>query len=284
MRNPAPAAGRAPGAAPAIRWSSDGKSLYWLTDRDSDFFYLAKYDLATGTETRLTEKKPWDVELLSVADDDSAAVVVLNEDGYSRLLVIDPRTGQELPTPRLAKGIISTVRFRRKSREFAFEWSCFRSPSGLYSHDLATGQSTEWIKPDAPDAEATSTSEHVLFHYPSFDGRQIPAFIRRPGPRFPGRRPVLIMIHGGPASQYTPGCSLMENYLLGELGLALVMPNIRGSTGYGHAFERLDDGRRRPDAVKDLGALLDWISSQPDLDASRVAVSGGSHGGYLAWR
>ena len=91
-----------------------------------------------------------------------------------------------------------------------------------------------------------------------------------------------MLIHGGPAAQYSPGFSLLENFLLGELGLALVMPNIRGSTGYGNSFERLDNGCHRPDAVRDLGALLDWIRAQPDLDASRVAVSGGSHGGYLA--
>ena len=92
------------------------------------------------------------------------------------------------------------------------------------------------------------------------------------------------MIHGGPASQYTPGCSLMENYLLGELGLALVMPNIRGSTGYGRAFERLDDGRRRPDAVKDLAALLDWISSQPDLDPRGSPSRAARTAGTLLWR
>ena len=104
-----------------------------------------------------------------------------------------------------------------------------------------------------------------------------------PGPGFEGPRPVLIMIHGGPAVHYSPGFSLLENYLLGELGIALVMPNASVVlTGYGRSYERLDDGRRRPDAVRDLVVLLDWIAKQPDLDASRVAVSGGSHGGYLA--
>ena len=265
-----------------IKWSADGGSLYWLTDRDSDFFYLAKYDLATGTETRLMDKVPWGVDRFTLADDDAAAVLVLNEDGRSRLLVVDPRTGEELFAPRLADGIISSVRFRRESHEFAFEWSCAQSPPGIYSYDLASGRSTEWIKPHAVDPRANSLPGHVLVRYPSFDGRLIPAFIRRPDPSFAGPRPVLVMIHGGPAAQYSPGFSLLENYLLGELGIALVMPNIRGSTGYGRSFERLDDGRRRPDAVRDLGALLDWISKQPDLDASRVAVSGGSHGGYLA--
>jgi dipeptidyl aminopeptidase/acylaminoacyl peptidase len=269
-------------ARSVIKWSADGGSLYWLTDGGSEFFYLAKYDLATGTETRLMQKIPWDVDRFSLADDNGAAVLVLNENGRNRLLVVDPWTGQELPAPRLAQGVISSVTFRRGSHEFAFEWSCAQSPPGIYSYDLASGQTSEWVRPDPVDGKSNSLPSHAPFRYPSFDGRLIPAYIRRPDPSFAAPRPVLVMIHGGPAAQYSPGFSLLENYLLGELGIALVMPNIRGSTGYGRSYERLDDGPRRPDAVRDLGALLDWISNQPDLDASRVAVSGGSHGGYLA--
>ncbi len=265
-----------------VQWSADGGSLYWLTDRDSEFLYLAKYDLATGTETKLTGKTPWGAELFTLTDDATLAALVMNEDGRTRLLIVDLATGQERPAPRLAEGKISAVMFRRGSHEFAFDWSCAQSPPGVYSYDLATGLSTEWIKPEPVDQVSNSLASHVLFRYPSFDGRSIPAFIRRPGPRFKGRRPVLVLIHGGPAAHYSPGFSLLENYLLGELGIALVMPNVRGSTGYGRSYERLDDGRLRPDAVKDLGSLLDWISTQPDLDASRVAVFGGSHGGYLA--
>jgi dipeptidyl aminopeptidase/acylaminoacyl peptidase len=265
-----------------VRWSPDGHSLYWLTDRDSEFLYLAKFDLATATETRVTEKIRWGIDLFSLSDDGSAAVLIVNEDGRSRLLVIDPRTGRELPAPRIAEGIISSAMFQRGTLEFAFEWSCAQSPPGVYACDLATGRTTEWIRPDPVDPVASAQPSHVLFRYPSFDGRLIPAYVRRPDPKFRGPRPVLVLIHGGPAAHYSPGFSLLENYLLGELGLVLVMPNIRGSTGYGNNFERLDNGRLRPDAVRDLGALLDWISTQPDWDASRVAVSGGSHGGYLA--
>ncbi len=209
----------------------------------------------------------------------------MNEDGRTRLHVIDPRTGREILVPPIADGHIGSVIFRRGSNEFAFEWSCAQSPSGIYSYDLATGRQSEWVRPAPVDPEASEQSDHVLIRYRSFDGRLIPAYVRRPGKKFAGRRPVLVLIHGGPAAHHSPGFSLLENFLLGELGVALVMPNIRGSTGYGNTFERLDNGRHRPDAVRDLGALLDWISTQPDLDSSRVAVSGGSHGGYPSrWR
>jgi dipeptidyl aminopeptidase/acylaminoacyl peptidase len=124
--------------------------------------------------------------------------------------------------------------------------------------------------------------DHKLIHYPTFDGRLIPAFVRWPSARFEGRRPVLVVLHGGPIDQYRPTFSPLENALLGELGIVLVMPNVRGSWGYGRAYEELDDGRGREGAVRDVGALLDWIAAQPDLDAARVAVSGGSYGGFLA--
>ena len=123
-----------------MRWSADGGSLYWLTDRDSDFFYLAKYDLGTAAETKLTKDVPGDVERFTLADDGTVAVLVVNEDGRSRLLVIDPRTGRHLPAPRFAEGFIGSVMFRRDSHEFAFEWSCAQSPPGIYSYDLATGR------------------------------------------------------------------------------------------------------------------------------------------------
>ena len=172
-----------------VRWSPDGGSLYWLTDRGSDFLYLAKYDLASRTESRLWNKLPWDIEVFSLADDGTAAALVVNEDGRSRLHLIDPRTGREIHIPPIADGHIGSVIFRRMSTEFAFEWSCTQSPPGIYAYDLATGRETEWIRPAPVDPHASERPDHVLFRYRSFDGRQIPAFIRRPGPMFPGRRP-----------------------------------------------------------------------------------------------
>ena len=121
-----------------------------------------------------------------------------------------------------------------------------------------------------------------MIRYPSFDGRLIPAFVKYPGPEFPGPHPVLIVIHGGPNAQYRPRYSLLENILTSEFGITLIMPNVRGSTGYGQHYTDLDNGRQREDAVRDIGSLLDWIATQPNLDVTRVAVSGGSYGGYMA--
>jgi len=117
----------------------------------------------------------------------------------------------------------------------------------------------------------------------SFDGRRISGFLYRPPARFPGRRPVLIVIHGGPESQFQPAFIGRWNYYPSEMGVALVYPNVRGSAGFGKSFLKLDDGARREDAVRDIGALLDWIAREPGLDASRVMVMRGSYGGYMTY-
>jgi len=100
--------------------------------------------------------------------------------------------------------------------------------------------------------------------------------------KFPGKRPLLVDVHGGPEGQSVASFRGRSNYYLNELGIGLFYPNVRGSTGYGKTFVALDNGRLREDSVKDIGALFDWIATQPDLDASRVVVAGGSYGGYMS--
>jgi dipeptidyl aminopeptidase/acylaminoacyl peptidase len=266
----------------SVKWSGDGKSLYWLTNRDSEFYHLARYVLSSGEEITLTGSIPWDVEEFDVSGYGRSLVVVVNEDGWSRLHVIDAPTGRERAALRIARGQISSLTFRQGSQEFAFEWSSSRSPAGLYSFDLSTGAKTGWVKPRPGSIRAGSAPDPILIHYPTFDGREIPAYAHYPDPTsFRGPRPVLIEIHGGPFSQYRPTLSTLNDYLMGEHGVVLIHPNVRGSTGYGLSYERLDNDRKRADAVSDIGALLDWIATQPDLDADRVAVSGGSYGGYI---
>jgi dipeptidyl aminopeptidase/acylaminoacyl peptidase len=264
------------------RWSKGGKALYWVTDHDSEFAHLVRYDLVTReVAPLLADAIPWDVEGYDLADDGRTIALAVNEDGLSRLHVVDGQTGRERPAPRLAAGRISKMTFRPNSLEFAFEWTSAQSPPGIYSCDLATGRRTEWVRPESGSPAAGRAPAPELVRFRSFDGLRIPAFLRRPPPRFPGPHPVLIEIHGGPAAQYRPQFDALEDYLVDELGLALIHPNVRGSTGYGRSYEGLDDGRRREDSVKDIGALLDWIATRPDLDGSRVAVSGGSYGGYM---
>ena len=121
-----------------------------------------------------------------------------------------------------------------------------------------------------------------LIHWKSFDGRKISGFLYRPTKPFPGKRPVIIDIHGGPEDQHRPGYSRDDSYFINEMGIVKIYPNVRGSTGYGRTFRALDNGLKRENAVKDIGTLLAWVKTQPDLDHDQIMVQGASYGGYLA--
>jgi dipeptidyl aminopeptidase/acylaminoacyl peptidase len=265
-----------------VRWSKEGKALYWTTDLDSEFRRLARYDLDTKTSTTLSAGIPWNVDGYDLSDDGSTIVLSANENGISRIHILDAASGAEQPGPALPAGQIGGLRFRRNSLEFGFNLTSARATTDVYSYDLAGGVLSRWTQSETGGLNSGTFSEPELIHYPSFDGLSIPAFVYRPSSRFEGPRPVLIDIHGGPEGQYRPGFLGRANYLINELGITLVFPNVRGSAGYGKSYLKLDNGPKREDAVKDIGALLDWIAKQPGLDSSRVGVIGVSYGGFMS--
>ena len=279
---PRPAAGAPTVLYGAVLWSKDGKALYWTTNEGSEFQRLARYDLTTKKSRPLTAHIPCDVEEFDLSDDGRTIALVANEDGIGKLHVLDAATGRERPAPKVPVGQIFDVKFRPRSQEFAFTLNSARSSSDVYSFDLATGKLVRWTESETGGLDPSGFSEPELIHYGSFDGKEIPAFLYRPPAKFQPPYPVLINIHGGPESQFQPGFLGRTNYLLNELGIAIVYPNVRGSSGYGKTYLTLDNGIRREDSVKDIGALLDWIAKQSGLDASRVAVAGGSYGGYMS--
>ena len=266
-----------------VRWSKDGRSLYLTTDLDSEFKRLARYDLATKQTTPMTAGIPWDVEEFALSDDGARIAFVANEDGIAKLHVLEATTGRELPPPALPAGQISGLTFRKGSHELGFTLSSARSPADAYSFDLDSARLERWTESETAGLDPRTFPEPELIHYPTFDGRAIPAFVYRPaGGTFPGRRPVLIDIHGGPEGQFRPGFLGRLSYHINNLGVVLIFPNVRGSSGYGKTYLKLDDGKHREDAVKDIGALLDWIAAEPGLDAQRVGVIGGSYGGFMS--
>ncbi|WP_406694010.1 prolyl oligopeptidase family serine peptidase [Singulisphaera sp. Ch08] len=266
-----------------VRWSKDGKAIYWTSDRDAEFRRLTRYDLATRTSTTLTAGIPWNVDGFDLSDDGATIVLSANENGISRIHILDVASGGELPAPALPAGQVEGIQFRRQSREFAFSLTSARATPDVYSYDLDGGILSRWTQSETGGLNPSKFAAPELIHYPSFDGLSIPAFVyRASSPRFTGPRPVLIDIHGGPEGQFRPGYLGRANYLIDELGITLVFPNVRGSAGYGKSYLKLDNGPKREDSVKDIGALLDWIAKQPDLDASRVGVIGVSYGGFMA--
>jgi dipeptidyl aminopeptidase/acylaminoacyl peptidase len=263
------------------RWSADGKGIYLTTDRESEFHRLAHLDLASGKHTYLTSHIPWDVESFEVSPDGKTVAFETNEEGLSVLHLLDTASGKEIPAPKLPVGLLGGLEWHANGRDLGFVHTSSRSPADVYSADVTTGKVDRWTQSETGGLNAQAFSEPELVRWKSFDGRTISGFLYKPPARFTGPRPVVVEIHGGPEGQSRPGFQGRDNYLLDELGVAILYPNVRGSTGFGKTFVQLDNGMQREDSVRDVGALLDWIPARPDLDASRVMVTGGSYGGYM---
>jgi dipeptidyl aminopeptidase/acylaminoacyl peptidase len=276
-----PEAGAEKVAYGGARWTADGGGLYVTTDRESEFRRLAHVDLATGRHTYLTSHIPWDVEGFELSPDGGTIAFATNEEGLSVLHLLDTATGKEKAAPKLPVGLVGGFEWHGNGRDLGLVHTSARSPADVYSVDLTSGKVERWTESETAGLNAQAFSEPELVRWKSFDGKTISGFLYKPPARFTGPRPVVVEIHGGPEGQSRPGFQGRDNYLLDELGVAILYPNVRGSTGFGKTFVKLDNGLLREDSVKDIGALLDWIPSRPDLDASRIMVTGGSYGGYM---
>jgi len=263
------------------RFSRDGRGVYLTSDAGSEFAQLAYVDLASRRVTPLSASIKWDVEEFDLSEDGRSLAFVTNEAGVSRLYHMDTRSRRVRSLPGIPTGVIGGVEWHRNSRDLGFSVSSARSPSDVFSVNVGTGTLTRWTNSELGGISAAELREPSLIRWPSFDGREITGFYYRPAQRFTGRRPVIINVHGGPEGQSRPAFQGRSNYYLNELGVAIIYPNVRGSSGFGKSFIKLDNGVRREESVRDIGALLDWIAQQPDLDPRRVMVTGGSYGGYV---
>jgi dipeptidyl aminopeptidase/acylaminoacyl peptidase len=262
------------------RFSKDGKGIYVTTDQDSEFQRLALLDMSGKNPKFLTADIPWDVQSIDLSHDGKRLAFVTNEDGLSVLRVMDTVTQKEMKLPKLPSGVLQEVRWHRDGHDLAFSLTNAQGAGDCYSLDVTTGKVERWtVSETAVKTDAFPTAE--LVHWKSFDGKMISGFLYKPSAKFTGKRPVLVVIHGGPEGQSQPIFLGRANYYLNELGIALIYPNVRGSTGYGKTFSLMDNGFKREDTYKDINALFDWVGTRPDLDADRIAVTGGSYGGHM---
>jgi len=261
-------------------FSNDGKGFYVTTDRESEFQRLAWFDLATKKHTYLTTEIKWDVDDFDCSDDGKRIVFTTNEDGVSVLHLLNLETNKEESLPKLPVGIISGVQWHKDGKLFGFNLNSARSTNDVYSIELSGGKVERWTASETGGINVNNFSEAALVNWKSFDGKMISGFLYKPPAKFTGKRPVIVNIHGGPEGQSFPGFLGRSNYYLNEMGIAIIFPNIRGSSGYGKSFLMLDNGMKREDSYKDLSALLDWIKQQPEFDGDRIMVTGGSYGGH----
>ncbi len=275
-----------------FKYAPDGKSAYFISDepfegKPSEFQTLRLHDPASGKLLQLSGDIPWDVESMEVAEDGKHLAFVTNEDGIGKLHVLSLPDHRTVALPALPVGVIGGLGFSADGKRLALSLNTATSPSDIHVIDLASGKRTQWTQSEVGGLDASKFVAPTLVRFPTFDQsegkpRTIPAFYYRPTNARPGAKfPVVINIHGGPESQAFPSFNPSFQFMANELGMAVLVPNVRGSSGYGKTYLTLDNAEKREDSVKDIGALLDWIATQPELDAGRVGVMGGSYGGYM---
>jgi dipeptidyl aminopeptidase/acylaminoacyl peptidase len=268
------------------KFTRDGQGVYLISDRESEFARLRYINLFTNDKTVISAHIPWDIESLAISRDGHYLAYVSNEAGAGKLNLLDLRTHQDLTPPRLQQsGVISSLSFDATATRLAFGFSAANQPRDAYVLDIAENRLEPWTRSEPGAVDAAKFVLPRRAEFPTFDrvdgkARQVSAYVYEPASN--GPHPVLISLHGGPESQFRPGFDPWIQYVVNELGYALIAPNVRGSSGYGKTYMGLDNGVLREDAVKDVGAMLVWIALQKDFDAKHVVVAGGSYGGYLS--
>jgi dipeptidyl aminopeptidase/acylaminoacyl peptidase len=256
----------------------------WVTsDEGSDFQRLGRLDPATGHFAPVS-RETWDVESFDLSADGKTIVYVVNEAGTDRMRIMDVASGKVTKVEALPAGQISGVEIAPWG-EIGFGLSSAKSAADVWSLDPKTMQLTRWTLSETGGLDPEANVEPRIVTTKSFDGLEVSGLLYLPDPaKFPGPRPLLVSVHGGPEGQSTAGFLGRNNYYLNELGIGIFYPNVRGSTGYGKTFVSLDNGPfRREDSVRDMAALIDAVRADPAVDAGKVGLTGGSYGGYMCY-
>jgi len=278
MRQITPKEGK--GSVADAAFAPDGKSVYLATDRYNSVWRIDLERLGQPpASTAFGKGQKWDVEKFAISPDGRTLAASVNEDGWSRIYLAGTNGGsaQRLDLP---KGIAGALEFPEQRSDILFlAQQTARSPTDVWSIDLKTKEPVRWTKSEVGGLDTDAFVEAELVRYPGKGGVSVPAFLLKP--RSGGRVPVVILWHGGPEGQSRPTFDPALQFLVNEMGFAALAPNVRGSTGYGKKYVAMDNGPLREEALTDIGATLDFIASRPDLDKDRVAVWGGSYGGYM---
>jgi dipeptidyl aminopeptidase/acylaminoacyl peptidase len=272
----------------SVEWAPDGESLYLVTDRDADTLRLERLDLETEGHTVVEDGGEWNVDGISIDEASGRVAFSRNVDGYTELTVGEfdgPDSITAFETPDLPDGIAGGVDFTADGERFAVTATASADNANVYVVDAVSGESERWTYAATAGIPRDTFVAPQLVHFPTFDGRDIPAYFSVPeaieeGEAVDEQVPVIVDIHGGPESQRRPSFSTVKQYLLNN-GYAVFEPNVRGSSGYGREYASLDDVRNRMDSVKDLKAGVEWLHDHPSVDSEKIVAYGGSYGGFM---
>jgi dipeptidyl aminopeptidase/acylaminoacyl peptidase len=263
-------------------WSKNSNGIFYTSDKLTEHRTLYYLDLITRRQIPLTSNIPWNVREINLSQNGSYISFSTNEHGFSKLYLMSLKDYNMQPMKNIPQGVILGLHFSKGDSLLFFTLNHPLETDAVYSVNIQSEKLTKWTTQKNPDVNILAPK---IFSYPTFDTvnsqkRTIPCYYYKPSGK--GPFPVVISIHGGPESQYWPYYSPTITYIVKNLHCAVLVPNVRGSNGYGKTWLSLDDGYKREDAVKDIGALLDWIETQASLDKSKIAVMGGSYGGYMS--
>jgi dipeptidyl aminopeptidase/acylaminoacyl peptidase len=280
-----PKAGAAAAGYNGFEWSLDQQRLFLTTNQGGEFSELAVYDRRDQSLKVLSHHIPWDIESIALSADGQRLMAVANANGRDEVHLFDATTGQELARPAIPAGAVGGGQWHETQHgALGLSVNSPQSPGDVYTLDATSGKTERWTTAASPAGVQPETFvSPELVQIKSFDGLTISGWLFLPNAaKFPGKRPLLVSFHGGPEGQSTVRFMGRYNYFLNELGVAVLLPNVRGSIGYGKTYLDLDNGFKRKDSVKDGGAFLQWAGSHPRLDGKRIAVTGGSYGGYMS--
>ena len=261
---------------------SDKNDEIWLvTDKDNEFERLATLNLNSKKVAYHTSKIPWNVENYTLSEDKKTIVFITNEAGLNKMYLMNATDKTYSAVKNIPIGLIGGANFTKDKQAIFFTQSTAQSASDVYKLILKTGIIQRWTESELGEMQQSDMSVPKFIEWKSFDNLKISGFYYPAAAKFTGKRPVLINIHGGPEGQSMASFLGSGNYYTNEMGVAIIFPNVRGSSGFGKTFIAKDNGFLREDSVKDIGALLDWIAQQPELDKDKIMIMGGSYGGYM---
>lgn len=255
--------------------------IWFVSDKDNEFQRLATMNLGTKKVSYLTSKIPWNVENGNLSKDKKSFVFITNEAGVNKMYLMNTSDKSYTAVKNIPIGLIGGASFTKDNQSIFFTQSTAQTASDIYKLTIKTGVIERWTESELGEMQQSDMALPKFIEWKSFDNLKISGFYYPAAAKFTGKRPVLINIHGGPEGQSMASFLGSSNYYTNEMGVAIIYPNVRGSSGFGKTFIAKDNGFLREDSVKDIGALLDWIAQQPELDKDRIMIMGGSYGGYM---
>ena len=261
-------------------FSVDSKSLYFLTDLDSEFRYLKKYDIETA-EVELVQKEDWDIVANYFSESGKYRITMINHDSQTKIKIVNTINNKKLKLPKMPTGSISSINISKSESLISFYHGSAQSPSDLYYYKIDSRKPSKLTSSMNPLINQKHLGKAKIIRFNSLDGLEIPAiYYKPPQANRNNKVPALVRVHGGPGGQARVGYRASTQFLVNN-GYAVLDINNRGSSGYGKTFQTLDDQAHGKGDLDDCVAAIDWLKSQNHINGEKIGILGGSYGGYM---